>query len=177
MPNGNKRYDEEEKRDSMRRIVGLIIAVLAVASAAEAQTNPCRSAGASIILKPSLRFVGEFDDHNATIPGQPTQFVTTKYRLKVYDATAGNPTTGPFVMTADVPRAQMSVWPDTTPLCYVSPSLAIPATVKPWAALRAYVTPVSGEGASENEAVGAQAPDPFVLGQLRSSAVRVLAVP
>lgn len=161
----------------MRRIAVFIIAALAVATASQAQTNPCRSPGASIILKPSLRFVGEFDDHNATIPGQPSQFVTTKYRLKVYDATAGNPSTGPFLMNVDVPRAQMTLWPDTTPPCLVSPSIAIPATVKPWAALRASVAPVSGEGATENEAVGAQAPDPFAWGQLRTSAVRVLAVP
>jgi hypothetical protein len=152
--------------------------VLCVSRQAEAQTaNPCHAAGASIILKPSLRFVGEFGDHNVTMPNAPTQFVTTKYRLKVYDATAGNPTTGPWVMNVDVPRAQMTAWPDTTPTCYVSPSIAIPTTVKQWAALRAVVAPVSGDGAGENEAVGAQAPDPFAWGQLRASAVNVLAVP
>jgi hypothetical protein len=124
-----------------------------------------------------LRFVGEFEDHNATVPGQPTQFLTTKYRIKLFDATAGNPSTGPFLMTADVPRAQMTLWPDTSPACLVSPNLAVPPTVKPWAAVRAYVTPVVGEGAAEMEMPGAQAPDPFVLGQLRTSAVRVLAVP
>jgi hypothetical protein len=161
----------------MRRIAVLIIAVLAVVAAAEAQTNPCRSPGVGIVLKPALRFVGEFPDHNATMPNAPTQFVTTKYRLKVYDATAGNPSSGPFVMNVDVSRAQMTVWPDTNPTCYVSPSIAIPATVQPWAALRAQVAAVAGEGTSENESVAAQAPDPFVWGQLRSSAVRVLAVP
>ena len=156
----------------------LLVLGMAWTSRPEAQaTNPCRSGGVQMLSKTTYRFAVELPDHNATLPGS-TAFAVTKYTNRwVVDVPGQEATTQPAVHFVDVPRAQMTLVPDSNPACYLSPPVTVGTTVPVWRNLKSYVVAWSGVAPNESQSFPSEATDPFVLGLLRLGAHRVQAVP
>ena len=163
-------------------IVAAMVAMSAPATRAQA-TNPCATAGLTFLSRNVLRFVVDTDTHNATMPGQPTNFVTKGYRYRLAEkpsaANPGLPPVNGWVFSVDVPRAQMALVPDT-PTCYISSTVTLPATVPVWKELVSQVTALSERAPGDPvllESFATPLTDPFVLGLLRLTAARNVAAP
>jgi hypothetical protein len=171
----------------MRTRVATVLAVAMVAVASggpQAQaTNPCASAGITFLSRNVLRFAVDTSTHDATMPGQPTNFVTRAYRYRIAEkpapANPGLPPVNGWAFSVDVPRSQMSLVPDTSS-CYMSSNITLPDTVPVWKEVVSQVTALSERAPGDPlliESTATPLSPPFVLGLLRLTAVRNVAAP
>jgi hypothetical protein len=182
------RERQKRTRDVKQRVTLIILLMLvgiaSWPSRGEAQpSNPCASAGISFLSRNTMRFVVDTGTHNATMPGQPTNFVTRAYRYRLAEKPAavnpGMPPVNGWAFSIDVPRDQMSLVPDTSS-CYISSTITLPDTVPVWKEVVSQVTALSERAPGDPimmESTATPLSPPFVLGLLRLTAVRNVAAP
>ena len=163
-------------------LFALFVATGGERTAVHAQGGPCASGGATFLSRNTLRFAVGTDTHNATMPGQPTNFVTKAYRYRIAENTTVTNPSAPvngWAFAIDIPRSQMALAPDTND-CYVSPVVTLSATVPVWKPLVSQVVALSERAPGDTnlmESMPTPLSDPFVLGLLRLTVVRNVAAP